>query len=354
MNEEKNLTLKLQRENALVLLTESSSKDERHRLLLYNNWLTSQNRKWHQIDLKTYREYLLRQYEGRNGMGISERSAKAHLSTIRGRYQAILRDNKVRDHLYDLTPNQASPSDRKAFVDEIILRIENDIDPILTQIKIASQQDQADSAHLRLSQLEAETLLQAPGLNTLRGLRDTSLFALMLCTGLREAELIGLDAHDLAQSLSGETALHVRRGKGRKERLIPYGDLIWSLDITRRWMEHAGISRSAVFRGFYKGYKHVRNSRLTVRAINQILENYPVRIDGENRTVKPHDLRRTYAKHLYDAGVDLLAIRDNLGHADTRTTLLYIGLSDVEKRKPPAIYSIQTSSELNSRSAGKD
>jgi integrase len=61
-------------------------------------------------------------------------------------------------------------------------------------------------------------------------------------------------------------------------------------------------------------------------------------IDGELRKVNPHDLRRTYARRLYEAGMDLLAIRDNLGHADSRTTLKYIGTMDIDRRKPPTVY----------------
>jgi integrase/recombinase XerD len=163
----------------------------------------------------------------------------------------------------------------------------------------------------------------------------------MLCTGVREAELCALDTPDLRRRLSGEPALHVRRGKGSKERLIPYGTLIWVLSMVDGWMQNAGITGGAVFRGFYKTGKRVRTSRLTVRSINKILDRYPVLIDGELKTVNPHDLRRTYARRLYEAGMDLLAIRDNLGHADSRTTLKYIGVMDVEKRKPPAIYDIR-------------
>ena len=53
----------------------------------------------------------------------------------------------------------------------------------------------------------------------------------------------------------------------------------------------------------------------------------------------PHDLRRTYARRLYDAGTALVAIQQNLGHADVKTTLGYMGELDAEQRTPPAIYS---------------
>jgi integrase len=62
-------------------------------------------------------------------------------------------------------------------------------------------------------------------------------------------------------------------------------------------------------------------------------------IDGELTAVHPHDLRRTYARRCYDAGMDILAIRDNLGHADHKTTLAYIGVQEMDTRKPPALFS---------------
>jgi site-specific recombinase XerD len=61
--------------------------------------------------------------------------------------------------------------------------------------------------------------------DSLTGLRNTPLIVLTLGTGIREAEQSSLDIDDLRQELGGELALHVRKGKGTKARLIPYGDL---------------------------------------------------------------------------------------------------------------------------------
>jgi integrase len=75
-----------------------------------------------------------------------------------------------------------------------------------------------------------------------------------------------------------------------------------------------------------------------VRAINQTLDKYPVMVDGVLTTVKPHDLRRTYARRLYEEGIAPVVIQQNLGHSDLKTTLGYIGDLSIEQRKPPAIY----------------
>ena len=147
----------------------------------------------------------------------------------------------------------------------------------------------------------------------------------------------------MRQTLRGELALHVREGKGCKERLIPYGELDWVLVIIEAWMRQAGVDGGLVFRGLYKGGK-LRPGPLSVRAIQYILERYPVAINGDLLHVKPHDLRRTYARRLYESGVNVIAIQQNLGHANTKTTLGYIGTLDVDQRRPPAVYSFDLSS----------
>jgi integrase/recombinase XerD len=255
----------------------------------------------------------------------------------------LLRDNAVRDRLYQMTPPDATPADKKAFVDEALERLKNGTDPATAKVKVKVSQDTPDEKHVRLTKSQASALIDAPGVESLMGLRDTAMIALMLCTGLREMELCKLDVKDLRQSLGGKLALHVREGKGCKERLVPYGQLDFCLAYVEAWLQDAGITSGAVFRGFWKDAKSVRPGRLTVRAVNQMLDRYPISIDGQARTVNPHDCRRTYARRLYEADVDLLAIQQNLGHADHKTTLKYIGELDAGYREPPAVYKVDLS-----------
>jgi integrase len=98
------------------------------------------------------------------------------------------------------------------------------------------------------------------------------------------------------------------------------------------------ITLGLVFFGLFKGGK-MRPSQLSLRAIEYIVGSYPVAINGKIVNVKPHDLRRTYARRLYEAGVDIMAIQQNLGHANLKTTEGYIGTLDADTRRAPAVYS---------------
>ena len=330
--------IQVKNSNFSVLVPVNGDKDSVYRLKTYSVWLDETGRHWHQLDLEAYRDYLLNDYEGRKGKPLATSSVKAHLATIKGRYDVLLKDNAIRDQLYSLSSQDASPSDRKAVVDEILQRIENGISEKTARVKIINKQDVDDSKHVRLTSEQASALIAAPGTDTLKGLRDTTAIALMLCTGIREAELCALRVDDLRHHLGGELALLVREGKGSKQRLIPYGELSFVLAIVDAWLDSAGITEGAFMRGFYNGAKRIRDTHMVKQAVNQLLKRYPVMIDGKRYDVRPHDLRRTYARRLYEAGVDLLAISSNLGHADTKTTLNYIGELDGSARRPPSVY----------------
>jgi site-specific recombinase XerD len=332
-----------------VIVPRDADKHTRSRLGQFARWMYDQRLPWHKPDLAAYRDAMLAD-------GKAPSTVSAHLSTVRARYGALIRDDGRRDELYTLAGDRLAklgqdddPANRAAFVSEILARLENATDPAASPVKVKVRQDTPDSEHLRLTSEQASALMSAPGLHTLKGLRDTAVIALMLCTGIREAELCALDVGDLRQRLGGELALHVRQGKGCKERLIPYGALDWVLVVVDAWLAAAGITDGAVFRGLYKGGERLRPGRLSVRGVQTIMSSYPITIDGELVKTRPHDCRRTYAARLYDAGVDIVAIQQNLGHADIKTTLGYIGDLDAQRRRAPAIYTFHLNGLLQQR-----
>lgn len=315
----------------LDLLAAGAGKDEKYRVGKFTAWLASVGGSWSTPDLGAYRDHLLQ--------SCAPATVAAHLSTIRGQYRRLMRDNATRDALYHVAAREyEDPAARKAFVDEAITRLDNAMAPAAARVKTITHQDTPDADQLRMTREQAERLMYAPGMASLQGKRDTAILALMLCTGIREAELCSLDMGDLRQAMGDELALHVRQGKGSKARLIPYGELDWCLVLVDAWTMAAGISSGAVFRGLYRHGLQLRPGRLSVRAVQYILASYPISVNGRMVTARPHDLRRTYARRLYEAGTEPVAIQQNLGHASLQTTLGYIGELQASKRRGKLIY----------------
>jgi site-specific recombinase XerD len=337
MSTEHSITPISQDDNRSVLIPSGAVKDKLSRLSRFAGWLDDTGVTWHNPDLAAYRDFLKSEY------GLANSSIAAHLSTIRGQYNSLLRDNAVRDRLYQMTPADTSPADRKAFVDEALERLKNAVDPSTAKVTVKVVQDKADSEiGLRLTGQEAATLIDKPGLDTLMGLRDTAIIFLMLSTGIREMELCALNVDDLRQTFKGALALRIRKGKGSKQRMVVYGQMACALNAVDAWLTAAGITSGPVFRGFYRGGKRIRETRLTVRAINQILERYKIQVGSEWRKVNPHDLRRTYARRLYDTGMRILDIQQNLGHSDHKTTEKYIGAGSATDRQPTSLYPVNS------------
>ena len=336
---------------AALLLADVENKDQISRIQLFLDWLSISGDDWRKPNLAAYRDWLMsddrvardrHSRELKSAAPLTAASASAHLSTVRGRYQALLSDNGVRDDLYAAAPEDVSASDRKAFVDETLTQLANAINPRYSSVEMITEQDEADDKHIRLTIEQARALIAAPldddENSPLQAVRDAALIALLLCTGIRDMELCALDVQDLRRMYGGKLALEVRSGKGKKQRMIPYGALDWCLIYVEKWLSMAGISEGAIFRGIFKGGKRVRPGRLTTRAVQDILNRYPVSIFGELRAINPHDTRRSYARLMHDDGMLLTAIQENLGHADMKVTRAYIGKLDADPRQPGAVF----------------
>lgn len=149
--------------------------------------------------------------------------------------------------------------------------------------------------------------------------RDRAIFEFLYGCGLRVSELAGLNLEDIDRT---ERWLRVR-GKGRKERQVPFGgkaDEALSLYLAARTAKPAEI---AVF-------VNCRGSRLSTRSIGAIVRFYARMISGD-AGMHPHTLRHAFATHLLSDGADLRAIQELLGHAQLSTTQKYtqVALSDL-------------------------
>ena len=146
-------------------------------------------------------------------------------------------------------------------------------------------------------------------------LRDRAIFELLYGCGIRVGELTGLNLDDIDRA---ERWLRVR-GKGRKERLVPFGGK--AAEALERYLGERPVVRDqqAVF------LNH-RGGRLTDRAVRGIVKLYAV-LTGGDPTLHPHSFRHAFATHLLADGADLRAIQELLGHARLSTTQKYTQVS---------------------------
>jgi integrase/recombinase XerC len=160
--------------------------------------------------------------------------------------------------------------------------------------------------------------------------RNLAILELFYSTGMRLSELQGLGMGDL-DLVSQQVKV---RGKGRKERIVPVGDhAVLALrnyeakrdDLLRnRRGSRAGVERSAYFLAR-------TGKRIGVRMVQKVVSGFLDQID-EDAGLSVHSLRHTFATHLLDAGADLRAVQELLGHSSISTTQIYTHTS-VERLK---------------------
>jgi integrase/recombinase XerD len=167
-----------------------------------------------------------------------------------------------------------------------------------------------------LTVAEMEALLAAPGRGVL-GLRDRAMLETMYSTGLRRAEICGLDRYDL--DIPGETVM-VRCGKGGRDRVVPIG--AHALAALRRYLNESRpelVGRSKEPALFLAA---ITRCRLNVKTLNLIVRKHAEAASIVKR-VTPHVLRHTCATHLLQGGADLRHVQVILGHASIVTTQIY-------------------------------
>ena len=170
-----------------------------------------------------------------------------------------------------------------------------------------------------LDPAEVEALLLAPDADTARGRRDRAILEVMYSAGTRAAETVGLERRhvDLGRGLARVF------GKGRKERLVPLGS--HAVAALREYLADprrarpAGPAGDAVF-------LNARGGRLTTRSLGRIVDHWALAA-GLLRRPTPHTLRHSFATHMLDAGADLRAVQELLGHAHLVTTQIYTHVS---------------------------
>jgi integrase/recombinase XerC len=166
-----------------------------------------------------------------------------------------------------------------------------------------------------LSEGEIGEFLDLPDKKTRLGPRDRAIFELFYASGIRVSELVGLDMADVGLD---ERLVRVR-GKGRKERIVPFGrtaaECLLAYVEKRPALLGERFDESALFLNY-------RGERLTTRSVERLVAKY-IKQTSIRRKISPHSLRHSFASHLLGRGADLRVIQELLGHESLGTTQKY-------------------------------
>jgi integrase/recombinase XerC len=234
-----------------------------------------------QIDLARIDHLAIRSYLAHCARRkLSRASTARHLSALRSFFKFLMREGTL-----DTNPARGVATPRR----------EKHLPSVLQSSEIAS-------------------LFEIPDLSSPLGIRDRAWLELLYASGLRISELVGIDIDDIEL----RARLVKVRGKGSKERIVPFGTK--AQEAIRAYLDVRETDDDALFVNY-------RGQRITVRSVRRLFNTY-VRAASLRAGVSPHTLRHSFATHLLNAGADLRAIQELLGHASLSTTQKYTHLND--------------------------
>jgi integrase/recombinase XerD len=195
---------------------------------------------------------------------------------------------------------------------------------------------------------EVETLLNLPDVKTPLGIRDRTIMETLYSTGIRRAELTGLDVYDIQVD---REILTVRQGKGNKDRVVPIGQRAlswiekWTHDIRPELVTESSAQSLFVSKN---------GRRLGTNYLSNLVKRYMVSI-GITQRGSCHLLRHTAATLMMEEGADLRSLQQYLGHARLNTTQIYTPVSikrlqEVHRKTHPA----KPNEKPNHGSSGND
>lgn len=173
---------------------------------------------------------------------------------------------------------------------------------------------------------ESENLLEKPKEDSLLGCRDRAILEAFYATGIRVSELVALDLDDL--NLTGGF-LRVL-GKGKKERIIPLGSKAreslqeYLTKVRPKLLKNTSLVQPV--------FLNKCGERISVRSVARIVSKYGEQLKLDRR-ISPHVLRHSFATHLLDAGADLRAVQEMLGHVDISSTQIYTHITKERLKK---------------------
>ncbi len=241
------------------------------------------SRKWREIDHVTIRGFLSHLYE----KGLGKTSVARSLAAVRSLYRWLAQEGVVDQNPAALvsTPKLAKKLPRVPTMEEMNSVLDNQMP------EIASFPE-----------------------------RDRLMLELLYGCGIRNSELVGINLDDVR--LSSKAVLI--RGKGKKERYVPFGDAVKSaltvyLPARQSVLSDSHANTPALL-------INQRGGRLTTRSVGRIIKKIAV-AKGLPPDVHPHTLRHAFGTHMLEEGADLRTIQEMLGHERLSTTQRYTQLS---------------------------
>ena len=241
------------------------------------------SRSWKQIDHVTIRGFLSHLYE----KGLGKTSVARALAAVRSLYRWLAQEGVVEQNPAALvsTPKLAKKLPRVPTIEEMNIVLDGQMPEVAAFPE-----------------------------------RDRLMLELLYGCGIRNSELIGINLEDIR--LSDEAILI--RGKGKKERYVPFGDAVKAalkayLPARLQRLSERKKNSSALL-------INLRGGRLTTRSVGRIIKKIAV-AKGLSPDVHPHTLRHAFGTHMLEEGADLRAIQEMLGHERLSTTQRYTQLS---------------------------
>lgn len=253
-------------------------------------------------DILEYLDYM--SYYEKEGMEITneERGKSRKISSLRSFYRYFYENELIKTNPAALVPVP------KLHEKEIIRLEPNEVAQLLDQVE--------DGTKLTKKELEYHKKTK---------LRDVALLTLLLGTGIRVSECVGLDLNDVDFDVNG---IHILR-KGGKEAVVYFGDevelaLLDYLEQREHIIPEAGHENAL--------FLSLQNKRISVRSVEKLVKKYASRVTTLKK-ITPHKLRSTYGTSLYQETDDIYLVAAVLGHNDVNTTKKhYAAQDDMQKR----------------------
>ena len=255
-------------------------------------------------DIEDYMEYLsLYQNQDKTEVMNEERGKSRKLASLRSFYNFYFTNELI-------NTNPASLVKMPKLHEKEIVRLDPDeVAVLLDQVE--------DGSKLTQKQLQYHEKTK---------IRDVAILTLLLGTGIRVSECVGLDIHDVDFK---NQAVKVRR-KGGYEDVVYFGDEVNSSLLS--YFEHR--NHTIPLEGHENAlFLSMQNRRITVRSVENLVKKYAQLVNGLKK-ITPHKLRSTYGTTLYQETGDIYLVADVLGHKDVNTTRKhYAAMKDAHKRK---------------------